>query len=141
MAIKDFINTWQYKHPTPYDLINTFEKHGTGDVEWFIDEWFFQQGWPDLGIENVQINGDTLSMEIVKKGRLPVPVELDLYYEGDEQEILRWNPDIWKDKDKLIITRELPYPLVRMILNQDNFPDKVRSDNHFGVKSFWLHLL
>jgi hypothetical protein len=103
-AVNDFIDTWKFKHPTPYDFFATLKKHSESDLAWFIDAWFFRSGWPDLAIGEVKMTDNTLRVEILRKGSMPVPVELTIRYRENEEERISYSPEVWKDSDRLIIT-------------------------------------
>lgn len=135
-AIVDFINIWQYKHPTPYDFFNIMKKHSTKELDWFIDQWFFNQGWPDLGLENVSLENGSLQLDIRKKGSFAVPVELLLEFEGKKAELITYPAEYWKDHDVLHISRQVKGDLIKIKLNDKIIPDSFRSDNIYEITSY-----
>ncbi|MFH2141224.1 MAG: M1 family metallopeptidase, partial [Bacteroidota bacterium] len=82
-ALKEFINNWKYKHPSPYDLFYTFNRVSGKDLNWYWNDWFFEFGHPDLAINNVELIDKKLNIKIENKGKLPLPVSLTIVLKND----------------------------------------------------------
>src|SRR5699024_5629828 len=41
-AYQTFLSRWQYKHPYPWDLFNTFEDISGRDLDWFWRSWYYE---------------------------------------------------------------------------------------------------
>ncbi len=48
-CLKAYMNTWKYKHPTPYDFMFLFNKVSGRDLNWFWKQWYFDWGYMDIG--------------------------------------------------------------------------------------------
>jgi hypothetical protein len=131
LAIKNFINIWENKHPTPYDLLNVIEKTSNQEIGWFVNQWFFQSGYPDLTIKGAKINDDSVYVQILKKGKFPVPVDLKFIYDNGDEDSVKMNLKIWKGKDNLEIVQRLRGKLVKIELGNSKIPDKNNNDNYF----------
>lgn len=53
-ALHAFMDEWKYKHPTPYDMYNSFNRETETDLTWFFDNWLFDWGYMDLEIVAVE---------------------------------------------------------------------------------------
>ncbi len=42
LALHEYMNRWNGKHPLPYDFFNTFNNVTGEDLNWFFDPWFYQ---------------------------------------------------------------------------------------------------
>jgi len=114
LAYKEFIKRWQGKHPTPWDMFYTFNDALGENYNWFWNAWFFDYGYPDLGIN---LEGDQLIIERLGVGSLPVPVKLNIEYtDGTTEEIYK-PMDIWKNGEKEIT---------------------LQLEKSSGIKSVWL---
>ena len=133
MAIKNFAEIWQYKHPLPYDLFAVFEDVSNKDLHWFIDEWFYGNGIPDLGIGNVAQTGNSLKINVINKGTLPVPVILEIQYLNEEKEIYEVSPEVWRDVDKLDLSFIIADELKSIRLGTKEIPDLDLTDNEFII--------
>jgi hypothetical protein len=131
MAVRQFVQTWQYKHPTPYDFFNIIKNTTNYDLDWFIDQWFYQPGWADLAIGEVNLKGNTLKVEIKKIGSFAVPVVLELEFIDGSKESMEWKPDIWKSKSSITVTLIITDELKAIKLGNATIPDKNRKDNYF----------
>jgi hypothetical protein len=49
-----YMDRWHGKHPIPYDFFNTFNNVSGQNLDWFFKPWFFEQGYPDLGIKELK---------------------------------------------------------------------------------------
>jgi hypothetical protein len=133
MAIRNFIETWQYKHPTACDLFAVIENTAGRDIGWFIDSWFYGSGWPDLAIGKVTKTGYTVKMEVKKEGLFPVPVLVELRYLSGEKEYMTFPADVWKNKDVLILTFMIEDELGSIHLGNQLIPDKNPLNNTFTI--------
>ena len=41
-AYRTFVSEWAYKHPTPWDLFNTFERIAGQDLDWFWQSFYYE---------------------------------------------------------------------------------------------------
>jgi len=98
---RDFIERWKYKHPTPYDLFNTFENSTGQSLTWLVQSWFFEFAYVDL--ELVREKNDTAtesnlpaSVIVYNKGGLPVPVHVKITYDNGKEKILKNPASVWQ---------------------------------------------
>lgn len=84
----EFTNRWKYKHPTPYDFFFTVEDVAGMDLSWFWKAWYFDYNFADYEITSVE-NG---KVTITNIGKLPLPVELKVYYKDGSEEIIKQKP-------------------------------------------------
>ena len=125
-ATKDFINTWNGKHPTPYDFFYTFEKHAEDDISWFLNACYFEYGYADLCIKSVNNN----EIIIEKKGSVPVSIKLEIIYDDNSTDNVYKNLMIWKTGiNEYKIHLDNNKVIKRVILGDDLTPDRDTSDN------------
>jgi hypothetical protein len=87
------MNTWNGKHPTPYDFFFAFNKAAGEDLNWFWKSCYFEYGYADLGIKSV----DKHNITIEKRGNVPISIYLGITYEDNSQEKIYRNLGIWKN--------------------------------------------
>ncbi len=135
-AIIEFIRIWKYKHPTPYDFFAVLKKHTNKDMNWFIDAWFFTPGWPDLAIGEVEMDKDSISIEIVKKGSLPVPIILTFEYQDGSYEVVKRSIEVWKENDRYLLNQSLQGSNIKGFhLDYRLVPDKDHTNNHYLINT------
>ncbi|MFH0734697.1 MAG: M1 family metallopeptidase [bacterium] len=134
-CLVEYINRWNGKHPIPYDFFNTFENVLDEDLTWFWKPWFFEQGYPDLRIENVQITGQEAIIKIAKIGNMPIPIMLTLKsLTGYEMKVYR-SANVWKDNKNFIeIKVNIEQPINSVIIGNKNIPDVDKGNNEFTIK-------
>jgi hypothetical protein len=128
--IREFINRWKGKHPTPYDFFFTMDDIIGEDLSWFWNPWFFEFGYPDLAIKEVNQTSSRLEILIEKKGNQPVPVHLDITYSENLTETEDESMQIWKDGEKehwIIIETDMKAR--KIVLGNEAIPDVNPSDN------------
>lgn len=133
LAIRNFAKIWQFKHPTPYDLLEVITNTSHRDVQWFIDQWFFSSGWPDLAIGNVKQTGNKVKIEVLRQGLFPVPVLVELQFLDGTNDSLLYHPENWKGKNKLELNFLIVEELESIKLGSPKIPDKDPSNNVFTI--------
>ncbi|GAB4290261.1 MAG: M1 family metallopeptidase [Ignavibacteriaceae bacterium] len=138
-CLKEFISRWNGKHPIPYDFFFTFNEISGQNLNWFWNSWFFDFGYPDLAIKEVKEDGENIVISVVKKGRLPVPVSINISGEDNYSEIINRNAAVWKDdNDEIDIEFKVPEGVVitTIELGNKHLPDSDRTNNifRFNVK-------
>jgi len=130
LPIKAYIDRWQGKHPTPYDFFFTMNDLFGEDLSWFWKPWYFDFCSPDLAISNVNLNNESLIIEISNPGQMPVPIRITVHYmDGTIDEFYK-SAYAWKENPE---THEFSMKLngdVKMIvLGKERIPDIDGSNN------------
>lgn len=132
-AWKAFIDRWAYKHPTPYDLFNTFEDISGEELDWFWRSWYFETWVLDQAIADVVQSEDDVTITVEDLGRIPMPVDLTLTFENGSTMESRIQVEEWlkgKTSASITIPTENYSPLVSVEIDSAHyFPDKNRSNN------------
>ena len=127
-AMKDFMNTWKGKHPTPYDFYNICKKHTKDDINWFLKACYFNYGYADLGIKSVKDN----EIVIEKKGSVPVSIKLEITYEDNLTDSVYENLKIWETGIKEYKIQLNNDKIIRkVVLGDDLTPDRDISNNTY----------
>ena len=76
-AYRTFIAEWAYKHPTPYDFFNTFERFAEQDLDWFWTSFYYQTWTVDFDAAGVTPGtGGGGTVRVVNRGLAPYPVRV-----------------------------------------------------------------
>src|SRR5215217_3087693 len=129
-AYKEYIRRWAYKHPTPYDLFNTFENVSGRDLSWFWRSWFFEAWKLDQGIDTVTTTGNSLDIVVLNKGKIPMPVHLTVTRISGPVEHDTLPADVWLKGERRQTIRVAREPAIRSIEidAEKEFPDLDRSN-------------
>ena len=91
-----YIRDWHGKHPGPLDFFGSVNAGAGRNLNWFWKRWFYDDGYPDLGIKAVSHKGSTVSIVIVNKGGKPVPVDLTIQFKGGTTRKLHRSVGVWE---------------------------------------------
>jgi aminopeptidase N len=127
VALLEYMNRWNGKHPSPYDFFNTFNEVANEDLSWFWNPWFFESGYPDLGIKDVS---DDNLVWVEKIGSIPLPVEITVLYVDGSQEKISRNARVWKDGGKMVTIQLYANKKIKEIrLGNELIPDSFKRNN------------
>jgi hypothetical protein len=133
-ALQEFIYSWAGKHPTPYDFFFTFNEVTGQDLTWYWKPWFFEYGYPDLAIENVEVENSKANISIRKVGIIPTPIKFIIYYENGSEDEIYYSVDVWKEgNDFYKMEVELSDILKEIRLGDSTIPDSNRENNYYLV--------
>ena len=86
-SIKQFFNTWKFKHPNPDDLLFVLEKNSGMQLHWFHDLWIGTTQTMDYSIENVsQSETGKLSIRLKNAGSFPMPLTMEIELKSGKTE-------------------------------------------------------
>ncbi len=75
-GLKNYFNTWKFKHPDLIDYIRVMEKTSGIELDWYFDYWVNSTKTIDYGIDTVVSNGDGIEISLKKTGDMPMPIDL-----------------------------------------------------------------
>lgn len=74
-AYRAFISEWAYKHPTPWDFFNTFERFAGRDLDWFWTSFYYETWTVDYDAAGVTATtGGPTVVRVVNRGLAPFPL-------------------------------------------------------------------
>lgn len=95
-ALHTYIRNWNGKHPMPYDFFNSMNAGAGRNLNWFWQRWFFDGGYPDLAIANVNKTKEGYDIMVQAKGSKPVPVDLTVTFADNSTEKIHRNIGVWE---------------------------------------------
>ncbi len=129
-TLREYMRRWNGKHPIPYDFFYTFENVLGEDLSWFFKPWFFELGYPDLSVKDVQQSGDKIRITIERIGSLPVPVAMTLNTADSTELLVYRKADVWKDGAKeIVIEEKVNAEITEVKLGTKYIPDVNEKDN------------
>lgn len=131
-AMLEYIQRWRKKHPTPYDFFNTMEDVSGKELDWFWKPWFFDLGYPDLAITEVNEDKSGHRVTVMNKGTMPVPVRLYVKYDDGSSETIHKKAEVWKEQSALEIMLDTKAKISLISLGGMYVPDSYPGDNLYG---------
>ena len=114
-ALKKYVDTWKFKHPSPWDFTFFMNKELGRDLNWFWYYWLFTTESVNGSIKEVVSQGDKAIVTVHQAGEMPSPVVLKVEFADgsekikampnakmvdDKTAIVRWNEDVWFNGDR-----------------------------------------
>ncbi|WP_094546592.1 M1 family metallopeptidase [Rubricoccus marinus] len=81
-AYRDYGTTWAFKHPYPYDLMNSFEADLGQDLDWLWTPTLFETWTVDVAIASVESTASGVIVTVQDKDLAPMPVRVTVTYAG-----------------------------------------------------------
>ncbi len=76
-SLKEFFETWKFKHPKIQDFIKIAERNSGLQLKWFIDQWVYSTKGLDYAIKEVSAIGEKqVKITLEKRGAATMPLEL-----------------------------------------------------------------
>ncbi len=134
-ALKEFMQSWNGKHPTPYDLFFTFERITGKNLDWLIRPWFFEYGYVDLAINKVTRKNEGYEIEIEKKGLLPAHFGLKLFYADSTTDSFEYNAEVWMKYENIYKVFIASRKKIEAVEIEDNtLRDADLNNNRYTIK-------
>jgi hypothetical protein len=130
-AYHEFIDTWAYKHPKPWDFFNFFSTASGMDLDWFWRAWYYETWTLDHSVAEVHNDPDGATIVIEDRGWAPMPARLTITREGGETLEREVPVDVWlSGATRAEVAVSAGPPVVRVELDPDHdFPDIDRSND------------
>lgn len=151
-AVKKYMETWKFKHPSPWDFMFFMNKELGRDLNWFWYYWLFTTESVNGSIKEVAARGETTQITIHQAGEMPSPVVLRIEFaDGSEQiksmpnakmidnktVIVKWDENVWFDgkRDFQATVDFGKRPIKKITLDPfGRFPDSDTKDNVWTSK-------
>jgi len=128
-GLQEYTKRWNGKHPTPYDLFFTFNEVVGEDLAWFWEPWFFDLGYADLSIGELNKKSEITELTIENKGSFPVPINLEIIYMDNTKLQFNKASSIWKNGAKSFLVEIPKGEIKKIILDTELTPDAFPRDN------------
>lgn len=103
-AFRYYINSWAFKHPTPWDFFHAIENSGGETLDWFWRGWFINNWKFDATVNNVgyvnndESKGALITIELLQK--MPMPVTVEITEANGKTETVRLPVEAWHHGSK-----------------------------------------
>lgn len=129
-ALREYMYRWNGKHPIPADFFFTFNDVTKMDLNWYWKSWFYDFSFPDLAIEKASVKDNKLKVVIENKGKLPLPVKLQVMLNDVVVKEVFFKADIWeKELSSVQLTIDGISDFDAIIVGDKSIPDINKIDN------------
>ncbi|HEY4112216.1 M1 family metallopeptidase [Puia sp.] len=125
-----YISEWHGKHPLPLDFFGSMNAGSGRNLDWFWKRWFYDDGYPDLGIKEVQHKGKTAFVVVVNNGGKPVPVDLTIEFKDGSKKSIHRSVGVWeKGNTSTTVPVGSEKAIGKISLGNPHTPDSFKADN------------
>jgi len=131
-ALREYMKRWNGKHPIPFDFFLSFNDYLKEDLSWFWNPWFFENGFPDLGIKKAKIEKGKLKVTVEKIGKLPIPISLKVIFDDEIDFTIYKSAEVWKNgNDEFLIETDVLKKVISIVLGNSRYPDVNEKNDKF----------
>jgi hypothetical protein len=87
-GMRQYYNTWKFRHPEPIDFVRVMEKVSGLQLKWYSGYFINTTKRVDYGIKNiVEVDGSSF-ITLERVGEFPMPIDLLVTYKDGRKELL-----------------------------------------------------
>ena len=134
-ALHHYMNTWNGKHPIPWDYFNSMNAGSGQNLNWFFQNWFFTNNYLDLAVEKVTAAKGKSAVTVKNVGGFAIPFDVVVIYADGKKETLHQTPAVWKTNQKeVVINIPSARKITSVTLDNGIYVDATPKDNIYEVK-------
>lgn len=134
-ALHHYMNTWNGKHPIPWDYFNSMNAGAGQNLNWFFQNWFFTNNYLDLAIGKVAAAKGKSLLTVKNTGGFAIPFDVVIIYSDGKKETLHQTPAVWKVNQKeAVINIPSAKKITSVTLDNGIYVDATPKDNVYVVK-------
>jgi len=129
-AYRDYIDTWAYKHPMPWDFFAMMKEAAGTDLDWFWQSWYYETVTLDQAVVAVTDAAGGVEVTVSNNSGGVMPVELHLELDDGTTIVDIWPVSVWAGTRE--VTRLIPArgQVTKINIDPDTwYPDTDRSNN------------
>jgi hypothetical protein len=133
-AFRYYINSWAYKHPTPWDFFRAIENYSGETLDWFWRGWFLNNWKIDQGVKTVEYQqndstkGSIITIENLEQ--LPMPVTVEIREENGKSGRVELPVEIWQHGSTWKFHYASTSKVTQVVIDPDKkLPDVNESNN------------
>jgi len=77
-TIKNYYNSWRFKHPKPNDFKRIAEKTSGIQLDWYLTDWTQTTATIDYGVTSVKPAKKSTEITLERIGNMPMPIEVKI---------------------------------------------------------------
>ncbi|RZK20202.1 MAG: M1 family peptidase [Pedobacter sp.] len=134
-ALHHYMNTWNGKHPIPWDYFNSMNTGSGQNLNWFFQNWFFTNNYLDLAIGKTEISSGKITFVIKNVGGFAIPFDILVTDTEGKTETIHKTPAVWKVNQKeFTMTINTNRKIKSIVLDNGIYVDATPNDNIYTVK-------
>lgn len=110
--MKNYFETWKFKHPTDKDFIHIAQKISGMDLKWYWNYMTYTTRTIDYAIKSVEKEGKTTKVTLENLGNFPMPIDVNVTYSDGSKQIYNIPLHMmhnYKKQESDVNQKNLPY--------------------------------
>lgn len=110
--MKNYFETWKFKHPTDRDFIHIAQKISGMDLKWYWNYMTYTTRTIDYAIKSVGKEGKTTKVTLENLGNFPMPIDVNVTYSDGSKQIYNIPLNMmhnYKKQESDVNQKNLPY--------------------------------
>lgn len=110
--MKNYFETWKFKHPTDKDFIHIAQKISGMDLKWYWNYMTYTTRTIDYAIKSVEKEGKTTKVTLENLGNFPMPIDVNVTYSDGSKQIYNIPLNMmhnYKKQESDVNQKNLPY--------------------------------
>jgi aminopeptidase N len=137
-AMREYLQRWAFKHPSPADFFRTIENVSGMDLGWYWRAFWYSTDVLDIGIDNVtmrQQQGQNLAVIALRRNStIPFPVRMRLLFRDNTAQDVAVPVEVWARGDRVEIVVAVRAPVIGARLWPDGIvPDWDVTNDAWGT--------
>ncbi|MFD2284743.1 M1 family peptidase [Pedobacter petrophilus] len=130
-ALHHYMNTWNGKHPIPWDYFNSMNTGSGQNLNWFFQNWFFTNNYIDLKLEYKRSKMANAPVVVKNVGGFAIPFDLVITYQDGKENRIHYTPEVWKNNQKSasVVVKNNGKAIKSIALDGGIFMDATPADN------------
>lgn len=76
--IKEYYDTWKFKHPTPNDFKRVAERVSGFELDWYLIDWTMTTNTIDYAVNGLETVNGTPVVSLSRRGLMPMPLDIQV---------------------------------------------------------------
>jgi len=136
-ALRQYIEKWAYKHPTPWDFFRAMDNGIGEDLYWFWKSWFIENYKLDQSILSVVYAGNDAAngayVTIANLDQMAMPVVLQYETASGKKETIKLPVEIWGNTASFKVKLPTAEKVTKVVID----PEKAFPDVNY-VNNVWM---
>ncbi len=129
-AFRQYIRSWAYRHPGPYDFFRAMDNEAGEDLSWFWRGWFLHNWSLDLAVQGVKASTGGYDVTIANLDQMAMPAVLELVWKDGTKQRVALPVETWLQGGVRTLHFVSAQALVAATIDPDHvLPDEDRGNN------------
>ena len=124
-ALHHYMDTWNGKHPIPWDYFNCMNTGSGQNLNWFFQNWFFTNNYIDLKVTRI----DASTVQVDNVGGFAIPFDVKTTLADGTEKVTHYTPVVWRGTKAINIKANSSKAIKSITVDGGIFMDATPADN------------